>query len=211
MLYDIYIEQGYSRRDAVESIFANNLTGIDIDTRAKQMATFALLLKACQRDASFADAHAMPRVLDMPDPYPRKLDLRDTLSHFFLGGNPKMIDETREAIELFDNAKDLGSIMKFNISPATREAIARRLSEYREAGHSDVDNLFRYLDIILALTTHYAALVMNPPYMGTGNMNSVLSKYAKDNYPDTKADLFAIFMDVANSRLKAPVQRGFPC
>lgn len=208
LLYDIYIEQGYSRRDAVESIFANNLTGIDIDTRAKQMATFALLLKACQRDASFADAHAMPRVLDMPDPYPRKLDLRDTLSHFFLGGTPKMIDETREAIELFDNAKDLGSIMKFNISPATREAIARRLSEYREAGHSDVDNLFRYLDIILALTTQYAALVMNPPYMGSGNMNSVLSKYAKDNYPDTKADLFAIFMDVAINRLKAKGKYG---
>ena len=208
LLYDIYIEQGYSRRDAVESIFANNLTGIDIDTRAKQMATFALLLKACQRDASFADAHAMPRVLDMPDPYPRKLDLRDTLSHFFLGGTPKMIDETREAIELFDNAKDLGSIMKFNISPATREAIARRLSEYREAGHSDIDNLFRYLDIILALTTQYAALVMNPPYMGSGNMNSVLSKYAKDNYPDTKADLFAIFMDVAISRLKAKGKYG---
>lgn len=194
LLYDIYIEQGYSRRDAVESIFANNLTGIDIDTRAKQMATFALLLKACQRDASFADAHAMPRVLDMPDPYPRKLDLRDTLSHFFLGGTPKMIDETREAIELFDNAKDLGSIMKFNISPATREAIARRLSEYREAGHSDVDDLFRYLDIILALTTQYAALVMNPPYMGSGNMNSVLSKYVKDNYPDGKADLCTTFM-----------------
>lgn len=194
LLYDIYIEQGYSRRDAVESIFANNLTGIDIDTRAKQMATFALLLKACQRDASFADAHAMPRVLDMPDPYPRKLDLRDTLSHFFLGGTPKMIDETREAIELFDNAKDLGSIMKFNISPATREAIARRLSEYREAGHSDVDDLFRYLDIILALTTQYAALVMNPPYMGSGNMNSVLSKYVKDNYPEGKADLCTTFM-----------------
>lgn len=194
LLYDIYIEQGYSRRDAVESIFANNLTGIDIDTRAKQMATFALLLKACQRDASFADAHAMPRVLDMPDPYPRKLDLRDTLSHFFLGGTPKMIDETREAIELFDNAKDLGSIMKFNISPATREAIARRLSEYREAGHSDIDDLFRYLDIILALTAKYAALVMNPPYMGSGNMNSVLSKYVKDNYPDGKADLCTTFM-----------------
>lgn len=199
LLYDIYIEQGYSRRDAVENIFAHNLTGIDIDTRAKQMATFALLLKACQRDASFADAHAMPRVLDMPDPYPRKLDLRDTLSHFFLGGTPKMIDETIEAIELFDNAKDLGSIMKFNISPATREAIVRRLSEYREAGHSDVDDLFRYLDIILALTAKYAALVMNPPYMGGGNMNSVLSKYVKDNYPDGKADLMTVFMLVAKN------------
>ena len=197
LLYDIYIEQGYSRRDAVEYIFANNLTGIDIDTRAKQMATFALLLKACQRDASFADAHAMPRVLDMPDPYPRKLDLRDTLSHFFLGGTPKMIDETREAIELFDNAKDLGSIMKFNISPATREAIARRLSEYREAGHSDVDDLFRYLDIILALTTQYAALVMNPPYMKATNMNDVLKLYTSKNYETGAIDMYSTFVILA--------------
>ena len=66
LLYDLYVAEGYSRRQAIESIFANNLTGIDIDTRAKQLASFALLLKACQKDESFADAHAMPRVMDFP-------------------------------------------------------------------------------------------------------------------------------------------------
>ena len=208
LLYDIYIEQGYSRRSAVESIFAHNLVGIDIDTRAKQMATFALLLKACRRDASFADAHAMPCVYDMPDPYPRKFDLHDTLAHFFLGGNEKMINETKEAIELFDDAKSLGSIMKFNISPSTREAIVRRLVEYREAGHADFDSLFCYLDIILALTDKYAALVMNPPYMGSGNMNPGLSKYVKDNYEEGKADLFSTFMILAIDRLASNGKYG---
>lgn len=208
LLYDIYIEQGYSRREAIESIFAHNLVGIDIDTRAKQMATFALLLKACRRDTSFADAHAMPRVYDMPAPYPRKLDLHDTLVHFFLGGTPKMIEETADAIALFDEAKNLGSIMKFNISPSTREAIVRRLSEYRAAGHTDIDSLFRYLDIILALTDKYAALVMNPPYMGGGNMNPVLSKYVKDNYEEGKADLFSTFMLVAIDRLASKGKYG---
>lgn len=208
LLYDIYIEQGYSRRAAIESIFAYNLVGVDIDTRAKQMAQFALLLKACSRDASFADAHAMPRVMDMPDPYPHKERLRDILPHFFLGGTPKIINETIEAISLFDHAKDLGSIMKFNLSPATREAIALRLAEFRSAGDTDVDSLFPYLDIILALTTQYAALVMNPPYMGGGNMNAVLSKYVKDNYADTKADLFAVFMDVAIDRLHSKGKYG---
>lgn len=208
LLYDIYIEQGYSRREAIESIFAHNLVGIDIDTRAKQMATFALLLKACRRDASFADAHAMPRVYDMPDPYPHKLNLHDTLAHFFLGGNEKMISETTKAIELFDEAKNLGSIMKFDISPSTREAIVRRLSEYRAAGHTDIDSLFRYLDIILALTDKYASLVMNPPYMGGGNMNPVLSKYVKDNYEEGKADLFSTFMLVAIDRLASKGKYG---
>ena len=202
LLYDIYIEQGYSRRDAVENIFAHNLIGIDIDTRAKQLATFALLLKACRRDASFADAHAMPRVLDMPEPYRSDTDLRDSLRHFFLGGTPKQIDETAEAIALFDDAEDLGSIMRFNISPGTREAIVRRLAEYRASHIHTFDNLFPYFDVILALTDRYAALVMNPPYMGSGNMNAKLSKYVKDNYEIAKADLFAVFMEVAVALLK---------
>lgn len=201
LLYDIYIEQGYSRRDAVENIFAHNLIGIDIDTRAKQLATFALLLKACLRDASFADAHAMPRVLDMPEPYSSDNDLRDTLHHFFLGGTPKQIDETAEAIALFDYAEDLGSIMRFNISPGTREAIVRRLAEYRASQIHTYDDLFPYFDVILALTDRYAALVMNPPYMGSGNMNATLSKYVKDEYEEGKADLFSVFMLLAIDRL----------
>lgn len=201
LLYDIYIEQGYSRRDAVENIFAHNLIGIDIDTRAKQLATFALLLKACRRDAKFADAHAMPRVFDMPEPYCSDSDLRDTLQHFFLGGTPKQIDETAEAIALFDYAEDLGSIMRFNISPGTREAIVRRLAEYRASQIHTYDDLFPYFDVILALTDRYAALVMNPPYMGSGNMNATLSKYVKDEYEEGKADLFSVFMLLAINRL----------
>ena len=201
LLYDIYIEQGYSRRDAVENIFAQNLIGIDIDTRAKQLTTFALLLKACRRDASFADAHAMPRVFDMPEPYRSDTDLRDTLRHFFLGETPTQIDETAEAIALFDYAEDLGSIMRFNISPGTREAIVRRLAEYRASQIHTYDDLFPYFDVILALTDRYAALVMNPPYMGSGNMNATLSKYVKDEYEEGKADLFSVFMLLAIDRL----------
>lgn len=66
LLFDLYIASGYGRADAIESIFANNLVGIDIDERARQLATFALMLKACQRDDSFADARALPRVYSVP-------------------------------------------------------------------------------------------------------------------------------------------------
>ena len=127
MLYDLYVLEGYSRSQAIENIFRYNLTGVDIDTRAKQLAQFALLLKACQKDSSFADAHIMPRVLDMPEPYPYKDNLRDTLPHFFLGGNQEMIQEVCDAIALMDHAKNLGSIMKFNISERTRNAIMIRM------------------------------------------------------------------------------------
>ena len=61
--------------------------------------------------------------------------------------------------------------------------------------------LIPYIEIILALTEKYAALVMNPPYMGSGSMNAVLSKYVKENYKDGKADMFSVFMLLANDRL----------
>ena len=196
MLFDLYILEGYSRSQAIENIFRYNLTGVDIDTRAKQLAQFALLLKACQKDSSFADAHIMPRVLDMPEPYPYKDNLRDTLPHFFLGGNQEMIQEICDAINLMDQAKNLGSIMKFNISERTRNAIMIRMEEYEKETHvpEAIRLLMPYMSIILALTEKYFALVMNPPYMGQGNMNSVLSDYVKRNYEEGKADLCTAFM-----------------
>jgi len=51
------------------------------------------------------------------------------------------------------------------------------------------------------LTEKYSALVMNPPYMGNGNMNAVLSAYINDNYVEGKADLFSTFMLLAIDRL----------
>ena len=196
LLYDLYILEGYSRKDAIENIFRYNLTGIDIDTRAKQLAQFALLLKACQKDDSFADAHTMPQVLDMPEPYPNKDNLRDTLPQFFLGGNQEMIQEVWEAIDLMDQAKNLGSIMKFNISERTRNAISVRMEEYEQENDlsASIEYLMSYMRIILALTEKYSFVVMNPPYMGSANMNKVLSDYVKSKYPDGKEDLCTAFM-----------------
>ena len=119
ILYDLYLLEGYSRKQAIENIFKYNLTGVDIDTRAKQLAQFALLLKACQKDSSFADSHLMPKVLDMPEPYPYKDKLHKTLPGFFIGGNQQMIQEVINAINLMDQAKNFGSIMKFDISDST--------------------------------------------------------------------------------------------
>ena len=98
MLYTLYINEGYSRREAIEHIFRRNLTGIDIDTRAKQLAQFALLLKACQRDASFADCHCMPRVLDMPQPYPDKEHLTRALADYIMTDNGEAIAELSDAV-----------------------------------------------------------------------------------------------------------------
>lgn len=203
MLYTLYINEGYSRREAIEHIFCRNLTGIDIDTRAKQLAQFALLLKACQRDASFADCHCMPRVLDMPLPYPDKEHLTRALADYIMTDNGEAITELADAVCLMDEADNLGSIMKFGLSERTRNILAVRTEEYEQQTMTaeSVSGLLPYMRIILALTEQYHALVMNPPYMGGGNMNVVLSNYVKKNYEAGKADLFSVFMQVAEERL----------
>ena len=210
MLYTLYINEGYSRREAIEHIFRRNLTGIDIDTRAKQLAQFALLLKACQRDASFADCHCMPRVLDMPQPYPDKEHLTRALADYIMADNGEAIAELADAVCLMDEADNLGSIMKFPLSERTRNILAVRTEEYEQQmipGES-ISCLLPYMRIILALTEQYHALVMNPPYMGGGNMNATLSNYVKKNYEAGKADLFSVFMQVCEERLVADGKYG---
>ena len=196
MLYTLYINEGYSRREAIESIFRRNLTGIDIDTRAKQLSQFALLLKACQKDASFADCRCMPQVLDMPQPYPDKEHLTRTLADYIMADNGEVIAELADAVCLMDEADSLGSIMKFPLSERTRNILAVRTEEYGQQTMPGeiVSGLLSYMRIILALTERYHALVMNPPYMGSGNMNAVLSNYVKKNYEAGKADLMTVFM-----------------
>lgn len=212
LLYDLYIAEGYGRGEAIENIFRHNLTGVDIDTRAKQLATFALLMKACQKDAGFADGHCMPRVMDMP-----KVDrysFKDTYGHFDcaygLASDEKIYKELVEAFTLLEDAENLGSIMKFYISENTRAYMIKCREVYADNPQftDAFDALMRGYALILALTDRYHALVMNPPYMGGGNMNATLSKYVKENYEEGKADLFSVFMLLAIDRLKANGKYG---
>lgn len=206
LLYSLYIDEGYSRYDAVKNIFTKNLTGIDLDTRAKQLATFALLLKAAQIDPKFLDGEIMPRVYDMPnvDRYTwRDLNGHMTCALQIQGASEDTYKQLDECFNLMEQAQNLGSIMKFNISDATRGFIKQCVEEQNRQ-HKFEDqfaDLFHGFNIILALTEKYATLAMNPPYMGGGNMNPILSDYVKKNYEEGKADLFSTFMLLAIERL----------
>ncbi len=200
-LYDLYIYEGYSRREAVENIFTHNLRGVDLDTRAKQLSQFSLLLKACQKDHAFADAHVLPKVLDMPK---RKDCGSSDLSEFMQSApSDKSVVELSKAFELMKDADSLGSIMKFDISETTKMAISQALNYWHSQSFIPelVKDMFPTMELIQTLTAQYATLVMNPPYMGGGNMNPVLSNYVKKNYEEGKADLFSTFMLLAIDRL----------
>lgn len=203
ILFDLYIYEGYTRKEAVENILSHNITGVDIDLRAKQLATFALLLKACQKDESFRDGNVLPNVLTMPEPIAESN--RHQLFHEFFKGEEtnSILAELDDAFDLLKDAQTLGSIMKFNLSKSTLLAIRQTLDYWKEQSvvPDSVTKLLPSFRLILAFTQKYTALVMNPPYMGSGKFNNVLSKYVKDNYSKGKADLFAVFMLVAKDRL----------
>ena len=203
ILFDLYIYEGYTRKEAVENILRYNITGVDIDLRAKQLATFALLLKACQKDETFRDGDVLPHVLTMPEPIAEAN--RHQLFHDFFKGEEtnNILAELDEAFDLLKDAQTLGSIMKFNLSKSTLLAIWQTMDYWKDQSivPDSVTRLLPSFCIILALTQKYTALVMNPPYMGSGRFDSVLSKYVKDNYPAGKADLFSVFMLVAKDRL----------
>ena len=218
LLYTLYVEEGYSRSQAIGSILRKNILGIDLDTRAKQLATFALLMKASQKDNSFLDGKVMPRVYDMPRPIAEAMGadadtcnaeeyLKETLPRYLLGGHAGMVQELTDAILLMDHADTLGSIMKFDISEQTRNAVMVRTQEYEEQlanGEivpSSILLLMPYMRIILALTEKYAALCMNPPYLYSSNMPKLLVNYVNKNYDTGRTDLCVTFMRVAKERL----------
>ena len=207
LLYDLYIAEGYGRGEAVENIFSHNLTGIDLDTRAKQLATFALLLKACQKDVAFADAHCMPNVLTMPKPWNKETQgpIQDMLHIYFQGeATNQQKEEIMGSFDLMQDADSLGSIMKFDINASTRLLIKQTTDFWcsQEIVPEEVRTQIDTFKLILALTEKYHALVMNPPYMGRSGMNDLITQYVHDNYALGKWDLFATFMLVAINRLE---------
>ena len=199
LLYDMYMEEFYSPRMAIENIFRKNLLGIDIDTRAAQLSSFALLMKAAHKESSFLDARVMPRILTMPEPIVRQcsdIQIKTLLREFFRNADLVVLKETFDALSLLGQADNLGSIMRFNFSDSTLCAIKANTAFWDSAQivPSEVRPLLPSMHLIIALTDKYTAVVANPPYMGSGNMNPELSKYVEANYKEGKTDLATVFV-----------------
>lgn len=186
--FAVYDNLGYSKRDAITQIFERNITGIDIDLRARQLSTFALLIAAAKEDESFADAHALPKVYDTA------LLVGDDIGENRIAKalditNKAAIGEINAALALLRERGDtIGSLLKFEISPETRALVETRLDDVGDEG------LCRAFALVLALTAKYDALVTNPPYLGAGNLEPQIKEYLEKNFKDGKSDLFAAFI-----------------
>lgn len=197
LLFDMYTEEGYSKREAVREILYKNLYGLDIDIRAAQLTNFALLLKAAAKDTSVLEDDIMPQVYAMPEPH----EFTENSIRVFLGEETQYAETLQKILELMQQAQNLGSVMKIAISPEMRQRLQTQLAYWnkRQAPDMFIKDDFEYLSpyirIILLLTQQYEAIAANPPYMGSGNMNEELKVYVAKNFPKSKADLFAVFME----------------
>jgi len=199
LIYQMYMEEYYTPEEAVQSIFKNNLFGLDIDDRAAQLATFAILLKAAKVYPEIWKKNWLPNVYAMPEAQDFSLqEIKD-----FLGAKgTDYLEELEAALRLMKQAKNLGSVMKLIVSEGARTYIEKRFNEIENTDFRDFNleaiypYLKSYIPVLLILTKKYSSVVANPPYMGQKSMNADLKNYVNANYPITKSDLMTIFMEV---------------
>lgn len=202
LLFKMYREEGYTSRQAVESILQHNLFGLDIDDRAMQLARFAVLLKAAQYDAGILNRGIIPHVYSFPE---AAFFTTEEL-HTFLGTEGQVFTaELKTALNLLNQGKNIGSALKLQLSSKAHTFIQSRYDEWLEKDrNTSLDmiatgiwqHLKAFLEVLLVMSRQYTAVVANPPYMGQKNMNGELKEYINSFYPMTKSDLFAVFMEV---------------
>ena len=198
VLMQIYRSAGYTDRDAAASIVEHNLYGLDIDDRAAQMAYFVVMMKGCHYDSRFLRRHLNPHVYAIQE--------SGELTTDALGRLGKQESTARALVDGFKNAKEYGSILQPKVTLAELDALQEQLREVDGASDMGsltdqlvagqiVNALYPLIEQARMLVQKYDVVVTNPPYMGGSGMNARLSDYVKKYYPDSKSDLFAVFIE----------------
>ncbi|MFA6856056.1 MAG: BREX-1 system adenine-specific DNA-methyltransferase PglX [Treponema sp.] len=194
VLMQIYTSVGWSERDAARAILENNLYGLDIDDRAYQLSYFALMMKGRKYDRRFFEKKVTPHVYAVQES--NTLGPADWLSD----------KEARSTLEYlknaFTDAKEYGSIL--NIESRDYRSLLTALDTWEHTHEATLENdaIASELPLIRQLagqaqvmSAKYDVVVTNPPYMGSNKMNAKLSSFVKKEYPDSKSDLFAVFIE----------------
>jgi Eco57I restriction-modification methylase len=196
LLYAIYEEEGYDATEIPALILTHNLTGVEIDDRAGALAAFALAMKAAAKlgRRRFLRMEAKPDICVLQNVAFTSSEMQDVAA---VVGKDLFTDELRETLGQFEQAKNFGSL----IVPKLRDpAETLRVVEARDFGGDLLlkemqARVIAVLRMAEALSPKYHVVVANPPYMGGGGMNNVLKAWCKDQYPRSKSDTYAMFIE----------------
>lgn len=210
VLMQIYEAQGYTKRDAAQSILKNNLYGLDIDDRAAQMAYFAVMMKARQYDRRILTRGIVSHIYAIQESNGIN---RTQLDYFGDSLNEAEKNTARTQMEkLLDtlvDAKEYGSILQ--VENCDWDLLYRFVDDVSMGGQISMNTLHlddtqirlrELVEICHCLAQKYNVVVTNPPYMGSSGMSGKLSNYVKKNYPDSKSDLFAVFIESCSYMVK---------
>ncbi len=194
LLYAIYEEVGIDPNEIPEKILTHNLFGIEIDERAGELAAFALTMKARAKQRRFFNKGIRPNICVLQRV---KIEQSDLDAYIVAVGRDLFTANLRTLLSQFDEADNFGSLIR--PVPLDFAELRRVISEkgigddlLLEHVHHDV---LRVLEQAEYLSQRYQVVVANPPYMGGKGMNGRLGAWAKDKYPDSKSDLFAMFIE----------------
>lgn len=185
VLYHIYKSQGYLESEISEHILNKNLYGLEIDNRASQLAGFALLMKARSYDKNLFEKNINLNLVAIQET-PQECPI-----------DPKKYSELNKLWTFFYDAKNYGSILNvegFNFKKIEEE-YESFIKSYSLSAHFDKELLKSIIKQAKIMSNKYDVVVTNPPYMGLQGMNKELDIYVKKEYPDTKYDLFSVFIE----------------
>lgn len=208
LLTKIYEEEGFNPSEIPALIIRKNLYGFEIDERAAQLSGLALLLKAraYQRRLFRKSEVPEPNILCFRDLRLKQEEVKDALQQAGLKPSDALLHDLRN----IEQATNFGSLI---VPHAATSELEQTLAALKSTpARSDVflqhkvEQLTGALRQLLPLAGKYHCVVDNPPYMGSGGMNQALSDFVKTNYPDSKADLMACFMECGLGMLE---EKGF--
>lgn len=192
----IYLERGYRSRDIPRLILENNLYGSDIDTRAAQLASFALLMKAREDDRRLFSNPPKLNIVALQDSQPERLE---AFSQDLASTGIAQAD-LQELLDLFEHSSTFGSLIQIPAAFAHKlPDLESKLNTAAASGdifsQQSAQELLPLVQQAMLLAKQYDAVIANPPYMGGKGMNTALKDFAKKKFPDSKSDLFAMFIE----------------
>lgn len=193
VLMQIYTSAGWDQREAAQSILKNNLFGLDIDDRAAQLAYFAVMMKARQYDRRLLTRGIQPNIYSIRE----SNGIQAMTIEYFHKNDPKLKADIESIVTEMRDAKEYGSIL--NITPVDFAGLYVRFDEIRNDINmmqmSALDELLPLVKCAEVLAQKYDVVVTNPPYMAVSNAGAKVNDYVKKNFPDSKTDMFAVFIE----------------